>query len=148
MINIKHIGIYVSNLDEMVRFYRDCFGMKLVVDGQQDSGPMLDQLFGQKAVKIRVSKLITEYGEANGTGDMLELIENLDENTPVLPAGRRIFWRGMNHISFGVKNMEQYAQRIAKMGGHQETDIHTVGRNKCCFFTDCEGNLIELIENP
>lgn len=148
MMNMKHIGIYVKNLDEMVRFYRDCFDMKLVVDGQQDSGPMLDQLFNQKAVQIRVSKLITEYGEANGTGDMLELIAYSDENNTVLPEGRKICWQGMAHISFGVKQIEQYVQRVVEMGGRKETDIYAIGKNKCCFLTDCEGNWIALIENP
>lgn len=131
----------------MVSFYQHCFDMKLIVDSYEDKGPMFDQLFHKSDIHVKISKLITEFGELSKTGDMLELIECQSKNNQTLPDEREIHWTGMSHISFGVNNIEKYMERIVKMGGHQETEIHNIGKNKCCFFTDCEGNWIELIEN-
>ena len=58
MINLKHAGLYVNNLKEMVKFYKECFDMELIVDGMEDSGTMFDQLFQKSNVHVKISKLI------------------------------------------------------------------------------------------
>ena len=147
MVNIKHMGIYVENLDKMEAFYRDCFQMKAVVSGEVDGNSMLNQLVGYTGVRVRVSKLVTEYGIGTGVGDMLELIEIVNGRRRSIPQDSAVFLSGMHHISFGVVGMEKYVERITMYGGTRITDIHTIGKNRCCFFRDCEGNYLELIEN-
>ena len=142
--NLKHVGIYVSMMDKMETFYSNCFNLKKIVD-KIDKNEMLDDLLKKQHVHIQTVKLITEYGVSTKNGEMLELIKVLDKKEEFLPDNRSIDLIGMNHISFGVKNMQSTIEKVIQNGGKIVTQIYTLGENQCCFVTDPEGNYIEII---
>lgn len=144
-IYLKHVGIYVKNIIKMVSFYENVFNMKTIVKNYPDEGPMLDDVFNKKNVHIKICKLLTEQGVFSGKGEMLEFIEYSDNTEQ--PKAKDIYNIGISHLCFGVRNIEKYADLIISNNGKKESDIYVIGNNKCCFFSDCEGNFIELIEN-
>lgn len=129
----------------MVSFYENVFNMKTVVKNYNDEGPLLNDVFNKKNVHVKICKLITEQGVVSGRGEMLELIEY--SNNTALPKIKEIYDLGLSHVCFGVKHIEKYEKLIVSNKGKKESDIYKIGNNKCCFFSDCEGNFIELIEN-
>lgn len=146
MISIRHIGIYVNDLEKMTEFYQSVFNMSKICIKEKDSGDMINQLLKHDGLQICVSKLITEYGKQKGNGDMLELIKVLDNHIKKLPYEREIFPAGMCHIAFEVDDIEATIQKIQDLNGEPKTSIYIRNKNKCCFAKDVEGNWIELIE--
>ena len=145
MISIRHCGLYVDDLDKMEQFYCTVFRMQPICSGQCEENPMLDQLLsggGRNHCQVKTSKLITEFGAVKHSGDMLELVKVLSFSCEKLS-----FESGMNHIAFGVSDIQETAQLLEENGGMLETDIYEMGnRNLCCFGKDPEGNWIELIQ--
>ena len=146
MINIRHTGIYVDNITETAAFYKNVFVMIAVCENQEDSNTLLDKLFGVVGAKILTTKLITEYGRNNGTGDMIELVKIVN-GPEIKNAHFRLFDYGASHIAIGVNNLDSVAKKIITNGGSMQTKIvtHSNG-NKFAFAKDNEGNWIELIE--
>lgn len=146
MINIRHTGIYVNNILEVTSFYKNVFEMTAVCENQEDSNILLDELFNFEGAKIITTKLITEQGRNNGSGDMIELVKIIN-GPEIKNAHFRLFDHGASHIAIGVDNLDTISKKIIANGGSMQTKIvnHSNG-NKFAFAKDCEGNWIELIE--
>lgn len=143
MLEMRHVGVYVLNLEKMERFYSTVFSMKIVLSKVETSDILIDAIVGKGAV-VQISKLVTPYGCKVGTGDMVELLQVLGPNEslksgPVYSAGRM-------HIGFGVENIDETVDKLVHNGGKQQTQILQMGKNRCCFCTDPEDNWIELIQ--
>lgn len=98
--------------------------------------------------EVRVSKLITEYGEMTGNDDMLELLEVEDSSKVKAKIdNERIWYRGCMHLAFGVQKIDGVLDKLEKYGGHRCTSVYVSSSGKrWCFCRDPEGNWIELIE--
>lgn len=147
MVNIKHVGIYVKNLELMKKFYSSVLNMKIIQSDYYDSGSFYDQLLGHSNAKVKISKLITDRGIETQTGDMIELIEVIDgfSNDDRPP---KISSIGTMHIAFGVSNIFESMDVIQALGG--EVVIPPVRRengNWLAFTKDIEGNWLEIIQN-
>lgn len=144
MINLRHTGIYVKDLARMADFYREVFHMHTLCENFRQADALLADLLRAPDACVRITKLITEQGKANGTGDMIELIEL------VVPEGQaekvpQPIAAGM-HIAFGVRDIKATRAAILARGGISATRIHDMGSgNRCCFCRDPEGNWIELV---
>lgn len=145
MTNIRHTGIYVDNIDKAAAFYKNVFAMTAVCENQEDSNLLLDELFDFKDTKIITTKLITEQGKINGSGDMIELIKIIN-GPEIKNAHFRLFDHGASHIAMGVDDIEDIKTKIIKNGGSMQTKIitHSNG-NRFAFAQDNEKNWIELI---
>ena len=75
MISIRHVGIYVNDINLLEKFYTKVFHMTVICRQEPDTNKLLDQLLDKANVKIITTKLITEYGRQKGFGDMLELVK-------------------------------------------------------------------------
>lgn len=138
---IKHAGIYVSDLKKMEAFYQNVFDMYSVCQNQLLQHPLIEDLL-KTDNKVRISKLITEYGKHTGVGDMIELIE-MDKSCDKDDSGK--IWENV-HIAFGVDDVKSVVEKIILYGGERKTDIYDMGNGKlCCFCTDPEKNWLELI---
>lgn len=146
MINIKHTGIYVKDIEKQSRFYKECFSMNVICEDYQDEGPLFDELLGYCNAKVLITKLITEMGKETGTGDMIELIQVLTDDGILEKFDRKICDFGMSHVAVGVSDIEKTRYRVLNNGGSIITNIHSIGNKKCCFCKDPEGNGIELIQ--
>lgn len=76
MVQLRHAGIYVSDMNKMVRFYTDVFNMHKICENVIQKDSLIEELLGPGSVLI--TKLITDYGKITGSGDMLELIYFFD----------------------------------------------------------------------
>ena len=72
MVQLRHAGIYVSDMNKMVKFYTDVFNMHKICENVIQKDSLIEELLGPGSVLI--TKLITDYGKITGSGDMLELI--------------------------------------------------------------------------
>jgi len=149
MIELRHAGIYVKDLERMEAFYADVLKMKPIFQGTVQADELIDDLLGVKDAGVKITKLITEFGQAKKTGDMLELVQVSDpaETEGALPKDRPVYGIGMNHIAFGVNDLEETVRLAEERGGKLRTAIHLMDNGrKCAFLTDPEGNWIELIQ--
>lgn len=144
MINLKHIGIYVKNIEAIADFYKNVFGLIAVTENVHDSGELYRQLFGVES-KVVITKLITEYGQITGNGEMLEFIY-VDEGAICQNVTRKVQDFGLSHISLGVNDINSCYSKVVENGGKIKTDIIQIGQKKCFFCEDIEGNIIELIQ--
>lgn len=146
MIEIKHAGIYVNDIDAETQFYKNVFDMFAICEKVNDSNELLDELLDYQGAKIQVTKLITPKGKETGYGDMIELVKVSEGNNPQSVIGN-IYNIGMAHVCFGVDSIEEIKSKIVKNGGCMKTDIitHANGK-KYAFANDIEGNWIEIIE--
>lgn len=145
MLQLRHTGLYVENLEKMTAFYKNVFSMyEICVDVRQNDA-LIHDLFQDETASVRITKLITEQGKINGFGDMLELLQMEEKKNP--SAHGLIYSAGSMHLGFGVDDINDVTDRLVKAGGQMITGIHTMPNGKkCCFCHDPEGNGIELIQ--
>lgn len=146
MINIKHIGIYVNDLEKMGLFYQNVFSMHIVCEKEKDANELLDELI-MPGVQIYTTKLITDYGKVQGTGDMIELVKVINKVPDLMVKVPKIDRVGTAHIAMGVDDIENVCNRFLNYGGNLKTSVITMKNgNKCCFGIDPEKNWVELIQ--
>lgn len=151
MIQMRHVGIYVHDLNKVSEFYSKVFNMRSVCQNLSQTDDIIHELLeeygGGKIIKT--TKLITEYGELIGNDDMLELIEIDDSKDVAIPTieNQYIWHTGCMHIAFGVPELNDVVEKVRAAGGQVCTSIRSSGGgNRWCFCRDPEGNWIELIE--
>jgi len=146
MVGIRHCGIYVHNIDELTKFYKNVFNMSPIVEKLCDSGKCIDALIGVPGARIWITKLITEKGKMIGDGDMIELVQIDYPRERVSDSIRRISDTGSVHIAFEC-NIQETIRRIEENSGRVIVSpmIRDNG-NILCFCEDPEGNFLELIE--
>ena len=148
MYNLKHIGIYVNDLENEAKFYKNVFNMVSVCESNVEKNSLLDDLFKKDKVMIYTTKLITEIGQKTKMGDMIELIKVTSFHPDSTVDNKSIWTRGMMHIAFGVSDIEDTVELLIANGGKMMTEIHILSNeNKCAFAKDPEGNWLEIIQN-
>jgi len=93
---VDHIGILVSNLDEAIKLYEDCFGAEL------DKVETLPE----RGVKAAILSL--------GQGATLELLEPLPSSNMAKVLEKR--GEGLHHITFEVDNVDKELGRLSERG--------------------------------
>ncbi|WP_288312108.1 VOC family protein [uncultured Selenomonas sp.] len=144
MIQLRHTGLYVKDLERMEEFYRVVFKMHTICKNVEQSDDLIHDLLRCHGT-VRLSKLITEQGKQSGFDDMLELLQ-LSEPLKTEPQ-RKICDNGVMHLGFGVPDIEETVAAILAYGGQKFTEIHDMSNGrKCCFCRDPEGNWLEIIQ--
>lgn len=93
---VDHIGILVSNMDEAIRLYRECFGAQL------------DKMETLTERGVKAAILSFEQG-AN-----LELLEPLPNSNMAKILEKR--GEGLHHITFEVDDVDKELSHLSKMG--------------------------------
>jgi len=93
---VDHIGILVSNLDEAVKLYEDCFGAEV---------DKVETISGQ-GVKAAILSL--------GQGAKLELLEPLPGSNMDKVLEKR--GEGLHHITFEVDDVDNEISRLSERG--------------------------------
>jgi catechol 2,3-dioxygenase-like lactoylglutathione lyase family enzyme len=141
VIELRHAGIVVTDLERALGFYRDLLGLK-IVRTMDESGPYLDNLLGLKDVRVTTVKLAPEGGGA--------LVELLFFQSPIANAqGKRgIYEIGPSHVAFTVQDLDGLFQRLSRAGVSFTTapQISPDGLAKVAFCQDPDGSPIELVE--
>ena len=93
---IDHIGILVSNIDEALQLYKDCFGAEVAkIETLADRG-----------VKAAILSL--------GRGANLELLEPLPDSNMAKILEKR--GEGLHHITFEVDDIDKELGRLSERG--------------------------------
>lgn len=93
---IDHIGILVSNLNEAMKLYRDCFGAEVDTI----------ETISEQGVKAAVLSL--------AQGAKLELLEPLPDSNMAKVLEKR--GEGLHHITFEVKDVNKELSRLSERG--------------------------------
>ena len=145
MIQLRHTGLYVRDIQNETEFYQKAFDMFVVCENLKQSDALLGELIGKGTI-VTITKLITEQGKLSGFDDMLELLQCKNSYVEKDCYGK-IFQFGCMHLGFGVNDIGLTVEKVVRYGGKQVTKIYVMGNgNKCCFCQDPENNWIELIE--
>ena len=146
---IDHVNIVVRDLEGMIAFYRDVLGLA-VTRRVSISGPWIAATVGLDEVHADVVYLDFP------TGPRIELIRY---NHPAIgrPAALdRPNAPGLRHMAFKVDDIDAVTARLRAAGVRIFSDVQTVPdaqvtyaggvRKRLVYFTDPEGNLLELCE--
>ena len=140
MINIRHTGIVVSDVDASIRFYCDLLGFKIKKD-MLESGEYIDNFSVLKNAQVRTVKMSLE------NGDMVELL--CYKSHPEKPDfSRQITMIGCSHIALTVENLDQTYQQLTEAGVefNSPPQYSPDGYAKVTFCKDPDGSLIELVQ--
>jgi len=144
-----HFGIIVSDLDRMIRFYRELFGKEPDTVAPKVHGPPFAKQTGFDGAEVRVA-----FFELDGAA--LELIEyKTPKGGELNPAINDV---RAKHLCFEIDDIDEaYAQLEARnlegLAFHNEPS--TMGADqgplegyRWVYFRDPEGNLLELMQEP
>lgn len=148
MTNLRHVGIYVSDLNKMTSFYKSTFELHTICENVVQKDELIAELVGENDSAVKITKLITDRGKETGIGDMLELVEVLGQNEKQDSHGvfDKVCKSGCAHICLGVNDIMKVLGRLESNDGTVQSNIKSFPNgNVCCFCTDPEGNWLELI---
>lgn len=135
-----HVDVFVKSMDEMLEFYSEKFGMK-VVDDALISGDMVRFVSHNKYETYRLVLL-----QISKIGAMLELIQFIGEekNQVNLP-------RSSVTISLLVLSLEEKMKQLKEKGVMPISDSYRInmpkkGASEIVFYKDPENNMIELMQ--
>jgi catechol 2,3-dioxygenase-like lactoylglutathione lyase family enzyme len=141
MIELRHTGIVVTDMELALHFYRDLLGLK-VVKVMEESGEFLDELLGLKDVKVTTVKLSAGEG-----GSLLELLHF--KSHPLPRSGvRAIYGLGPSHIAFTVSDLKSVYARLSNAGISFTSApvLSPDGLARVVFCLDPEGTHLEIVE--
>jgi len=93
---VDHIGILVSNIDEGIKLYKDCFGAKVTKF----------EILPERGVKAAILSF------AHGAN--LELLEPLPDSSMAKVLEKR--GEGLHHITLEVDDVDKELSHLSKMG--------------------------------
>ena len=147
--HIDHINIVVRDLDAMTAFYTEALGLA-VTKRVTIRGPWIDQVVGLSGVEADVGYLDAPDGPR---------IELIDYRRPkgAAPDGLSApNTRGLRHLAFRVTDIDAAVRQLRAAGASVQGAVQQVPdaqvtyaggvRKRLVYFTDPEGNLLELCE--
>ena len=144
MMRYIHTNIIARDWKKLAEFYKEVFDCGEVPPERDLSGQWLDLATGLRGARIKGGHLRRPgYGDNGPTlelfqySDMLSLRE-VKPNTP-----------GLTHLAFAVDDVRETRDRVVGMGGGTvgdiaKVEIHGYGAIEFAYFTDPEGNMIEI----
>ena len=140
MINIRHTGIVVSNLEISKEFYCNLLGFKIQKE-VDEYGDFLNKISNLEDVLVRTCKMTLS------NGDMVELLYY--KSHPETPdMSRKISQIGCSHIAMTVNDLDFIYDRLTRNGVkfNSPPQFSPDGKAKVTFCKDPDGSLIELVE--
>lgn len=128
----------------MRQFYVEVFGCEPLRDIDHLTGRWIEDITAVKDGEIKYVHL--RFPGHGNNGPELELVQYLN---PTKHFNITPDTRGLGHLAFGVKNVQEALDAIAAAGGGSVGKVVTVdvpnrGRLTEVYATDPEGNIIEL----
>jgi catechol 2,3-dioxygenase-like lactoylglutathione lyase family enzyme len=131
--NVSHVGIYVSDIDRSVAFYRRVFGFEVLFD-EKIEGPALERITGVRGAG----------GRAVGgrIGDVRVELLHLD----TVPAVARPPGLGLSVLSLEVADADAAHAAVLRLGERCDTPVVEHYGTRMFFVSDPDGQRIELVE--
>ena len=138
---VRHVGIVVKKIDDVLPFYRDLLGLKLVKKTHEPE-QFINRLLGLSRCRLVTVKLAADDGTT-----LIELLEFTSHSGDQadLPELTR---PGITHIAFTVRDLDGLYRRLTRAGivfispPLESPD----GFAKVAFCRDPAGNFLELVE--
>jgi catechol 2,3-dioxygenase-like lactoylglutathione lyase family enzyme len=141
MIEIRHAGIVVTDLERALYFYCDLLGLK-ILKSMEEKGAYLDNMLGCEDVLVTTVKLASGKGNA--------VLELLHFKSPPTPGAQTpgLFDLGPTHVAFTVEDLDVTFKRLARAGVpfNAPPQLSPDGLAKVTFCQDPDGTFIELVE--
>ena len=129
MLDIRHSGICVNDLQKGGFFYQNLLGLKYVATGKE-TGEYIEDLLGLES--LTWIKLQTK------NGDLLELYWLPNENPTT----------AYNHVAFTVDNIQRVRNKLVEYEIRcSDIKLDFNKTHKVMFCKDYDNNLIEIVEN-
>jgi len=140
MINLRHIGIVVNDLEKSVNFYNDLFGLITVKEMIED-GEYVDNLVGIKDASIKWAKL---KAKDDTIIELLEYQNNKKQKKDNYPADRL----GCSHIAISVENIESIYHKLQNYDCkcNSKPLYSPDGKVKVMYCHDIDGTILEIVE--
>ena len=142
MINLRHIGITVTDMDRSLELYQKHFGLEVVWD-QIETGPFIDNLSDTQNIKVRTVKMKDKLG---GMLELLQYHSHPEENVENLQS--KITKIGCSHVAVTVNYVDNVYKELSALGlkFNCTPQLSPNGGAKVCFCRDYDGTLIEIVE--
>lgn len=140
IINVRHTGIVVRDLERMARFYRE---LGFIDDNRAvEEGPFIDQVTGLEGVKLEWVKMRAPDGY------LLELLQYHSHPLSVDVTTAKSNQLGCSHMAFTVPDIAQACRDVIQAGGSVVNSPARTsnGKVKVAYCHDPEGVLMELVE--
>ncbi len=153
--NFHHMAVFVSDMQEAVRLWRDVLGFKVVVDTMipdgTEPGPktfmypaLLDDIFKVKGAR---SKMVLLTSDEGALIELQECENPAIQKTP--PANLRYGHTGFHELGLLVNDIDGWFEKVRAAGFKTQTEYvwpcATIGRS--FLFYDTDGNMIQLWEH-
>ncbi len=121
-LRLLHTSITVKNMDESIRFYTEKLGLSLL---------------GRREIKQNNAEIA--FLAAPNTDHRIELTWWRD---------KKDYLEGdqLDHIAFGVEDLDQTVRRMREQGVEVAKEPYTLGSSRIAFIKDPNGIWLELIE--
>tara|TARA_B100000886_G_scaffold333611_2_gene287958 strand:- start:6511 stop:6939 length:429 start_codon:yes stop_codon:yes gene_type:complete len=139
MINLRHVGLIVKDIDKSYELYKDILGFIPKVD-QIEKGEFYEHLTGLVSGVARTSKCYSEDGTC------IELIEYQSQSSD--DRHKNLTSDGFNHIALNVNDLDSLHEKLIGIGIEfiNEPKLNPEKTAKVAFCKDFEGNLLELVQ--
>ena len=139
IINVRHTGIVVKDLQESIDFYTDKLGFK-IVKRMDEQGDFLNRIIGFDNAEITTVKMSLNEGQ------MIELLD-FKKDKKNIPAPE-LNETGPTHMAFTVDDLDKTYQVLLQDGIEfvSEPQVSPDSFAKVAFCRAPEGTYIELVE--
>ena len=140
ILNIRHTGIVVRNLEQAVEFY-ELLGFKMW-KREIEQGQFLETVVNLKNARVETAKLKAPCGA------MLELLEYQSHPDRLIIKKQSSNKLGCSHIALTVDSIHKVLESINNHGGSivNQPAISPGQKVLVAYCHDPEGNLLELVE--
>lgn len=138
---VRHVGIVVKKINEILPFYRDLLGLKLVKMAHEP------EVFASGLLGLSHCQLITVKLAADDGETLIELLE-FASHPGNHAADAELTRPGITHIAFTVRNLDELYQKLILAGITfvSPPSKSPDGFAKVAFCRDPAGNYLELVE--
>ena len=134
-----HVGMSVADLDRSVKFYREAFGMEVIVQ-EPFEGAQYDRIMALTGVRGRVA--LVQAGSLQ-----LELFEfSTPRSAPAHP-DRPVSDHGITHFCVEVDDLDKEYRRLLAAGVRFHCEpLAFSATERATYARDPDGNVFELLE--
>jgi len=139
IINIRHTGIVVSDLELSIHFYTNVLGLT-ITSRMIESNWFIESILGLDNTNVTTVKMSAVDGQK------IELLHFHSHSGR--PNEVRLFDRGITHFAITVVNIEAEYSRLVKLGVRfiSPPQRSPDGNAKVAFCQDPDGVYIEIVE--
>jgi methylmalonyl-CoA/ethylmalonyl-CoA epimerase len=136
---LNHVGVATPDLDASIAFYRDVMGATNITEP-----------FDMPSQGVKVC-FVNTPGENGTHGTQIELLQPLDENSPVAGFMKKNPLGGQHHICYEVPDIHEAKAWFEGLGKKVLGEPRIGAHGTLIFFVhpkDMGGQLTEIMETP